>query len=178
MKKIALLALCLVLPLPAAAAVVDAMPTGFAIQQTAHIAAPPDKVYAALIKPALWWNSKHTFSGSAANLTLDARGGGCFCEALPNGGSVQHAVVIDAEPGDTLRLRGPLGPFQSQGVDSAITFTLKAGAGGTDLTLDNIVGGYMKGGFANWPALADGMLADQIGRLKAYLETGSPEPKK
>jgi uncharacterized protein YndB with AHSA1/START domain len=163
---------------PASAAVVDTQPNGFAIQQVIQIAAAPDKVYAALIKPSLWWNSEHTFSQSAANLTLDARGGGCFCETLPNGGSVQHAVVVDADPGQTLRLRGPLGPFQGQGVDSALTFTLKAKDGGTELTLENIVGGYMKGGWGQWPGAADGMLGEQMGRLKAYMETGSPGTKR
>lgn len=172
------LAIAFALTCPAHAAVVDSGANGFAIQQTVHIAAPPDKVYAALIRPALWWDPGHTFSQSAANLSIDARGGGCFCEKLPNGGSVQHAVVVDADPGETLRLRGPLGPFQGQGVDGALTFSLKgSAAGGTDLVLDNIVGGYMKGGFGEWPVRADVMLAQQVGRLKAYLETGSPEAK-
>ncbi len=170
-------AVALALTCPAGAAVIESAPNGFAIEQTVHVAAPPDKVYAALIRPALWWSSAHTFSHSAANLSLDARAGGCFCETLANGGSVQHAVVVDADPGATLRLRGPLGPFQGQGVDSAITFSLKAAGGGTDLVLDNNVGGFMRGGFGEWPARADAMLAEQVARLKAYLETGSPEPK-
>ena len=160
---------------PGRAAVVDTTANGFAIEQQVHIAAAPDKVYDALVHPALWWSSDHTFSGSAANLTMEARAGGCFCEALANGGSVEHAVVVDADPGHVLRLRGPLGPFQGQGVASALTFSLKAGGDGTDLTLDNIAGGYMKGGFADWPAKADAMLAGQMARLKAYLETGSPD---
>ncbi len=160
---------------PARAAVVDATANGFAIEQQVHIASPPDKVYDALVHPAQWWSPHHTFSGSAANLSLEPRAGGCFCEALANGGSVEHAIVVDADPGSVLRLRGPLGPFQGQGVDSALTFSLKAGGDGTDLTLDNIVGGYMKGGFADWPAKADAMLATQMTRLKAYLETGSPD---
>jgi len=157
------------------AAVVESAANGFAIEQIAHIAAPPDRVYAALLDPAKWWSPRHTFSGSSANLTLDAKAGGCFCEKLPNGGSVQHLFVADLDPGKTLRLRGALGPFQSQGVDGALTFTLKANAGGTDLMLDNIVGGFIKGGFGKWPALADQMLAEQLTRLKRYLETGSPE---
>lgn len=173
--KGAALAALLILPQPCFAAVVDSQPNGFALQQSFHTAAPPDKVYDALIHPALWWSSAHTFSQSAANLSIDARGGGCFCEKLANGGSVQHAVVVDAEPGEMLRLRGPLGPFQGQGVDSALTFTLKAKDGGTDLTMDNIVGGYMKGGFGDWGAKADGMLSEQMTRLKAYLETGKPD---
>jgi len=158
----------------ASAAVVDTQPNGFAIEDVVYIAAPPDKVYAALIKPALWWNSEHTFSGSASNLSIDAKAGGCFCETLPNGGSTLHAIVVDADPGVTLRLRGPLGPFQGQGVDGALTFTLKAKDGGTDITLENNVGGYMKGGWGRWPAAADAMLGEQMVRLKTYLETGAP----
>lgn len=156
------------------AAVVDITPAGFDIQQTVHIAACPAKVYAALIVPAKWWNSEHTFSQNAAHLSLSAKAGGCFCEKWAQG-SVEHAVVVDAEPGRVLRLRGALGPFQGSGVASALTFTLKAADGGTDVMLDNSIGGYMKGGFANWPTLADVMLAEQMARLKKLIETGSPE---
>ncbi|HEY1962577.1 MAG TPA: SRPBCC domain-containing protein [Rhizomicrobium sp.] len=163
--------------LAAHAAVVESTATGFAVQQMLHIAAPPERVYAALTQPAKWWNSEHTFSGSAANLTLDARAGGCFCE-IWDGGSVQHLIVADAQPGKILRLRGALGPFQGQGVDGALTYTLKASAGGTDLVLDNIMGGFMAGGLAKWPLLADAMLADQMVRLKRFLETGSPDSPK
>jgi uncharacterized protein YndB with AHSA1/START domain len=158
----------------ARAAVVESGPNGFAIQQSLHIAAAPERVYATLMTPARWWNSEHTFSGSAANLTLEPRAGGCFCETW-NGGSVQHLVVVYAEPGKVLRLRGALGPFQGQGVDGALTFTLKASAGGTDLVLENTAGGFIKGGFGKWPLLADAMLADLMARLKRYMETGSPD---
>lgn len=158
----------------ARAEVIESSSTGFAISRTVHIAAAPDRVYAALVQPAKWWNSQHTFSGNAANLTLDARAGGCLCESW-SGGSVQHLVVIDAEPGRILRLRGALGPFQGQGVSGTLTFALKSAAGGSDLTLDNVVGGFMKGGFAKWPSLADSMLAEQLVRLKRYVETGSPD---
>lgn len=161
---------------PARAEVVDRTANGFAIRQIAHIAAPSGRVYAALLEPAKWWDSEHTFSGKAANLTLDARAGGCFCETW-SGSSVQHLVVVDAEPGTSLRLRGALGPFQGQAVDGALTFSLKASAGGTDLTLDNTVGGYMKGGFGEWSVAADAMLADRMARLKSYIETGMPNAK-
>ena len=58
-------------------------------------------------------------------------------------------------------------------------FTLKAAGDGTDLMLDNSIGGYMKGGFGKWPSLADVMLAEQLFRLKQFIETGtakSPAP--
>ncbi|HEY4125622.1 MAG TPA: hypothetical protein VGM36_13475, partial [Rhizomicrobium sp.] len=83
------------------AAVVDTAENGFDIQQAVHIAAPPDVVYAALIVPAKWWNSEHTFSQSAANLSIDAKAGGCFCERWAQN-SVEHASVVDAEPGKIL----------------------------------------------------------------------------
>jgi uncharacterized protein YndB with AHSA1/START domain len=163
--------------LSARAAVVESSATGFAIQQMVHIQAAPERVYAALITPAKWWNSDHTFSGNAGNLTLEPRAGGCFCETW-NGGSVQHLIVVDAEPGKSLRVRGALGPFQGQGVDGALTFTLKASAGGTDVVMDNILGGYVKGGLAKWQSPADVMLADLITRLKRFVETGSPDSAK
>jgi uncharacterized protein YndB with AHSA1/START domain len=155
------------------AAIVDQQPNGFAIEETAHIAATPDAVYAALIHPEKWWNSSHTFSRNAANLSLDAKAGGCLCETLPGGGSVQHLTVVYADPArTTLRLRGPMGPFQGLGVDGALTFSLKAENGGTALTLDNNYGGYIKGGWGQWPAAADGMLTDLVAHLKTYAETG------
>ena len=51
-------------PLAASAEVVSISASGFVVRNTAEIAAVPDKVYAALIKPADWWSSDHTFSHS------------------------------------------------------------------------------------------------------------------
>ncbi len=81
-----------VIPTASHAAVSDSAPSGFALTETAHIAAARDKVYAALIEPGHWWSSAHSFSGNAANFTLDARAGGCWCETLPNGGSAAEEV--------------------------------------------------------------------------------------
>jgi uncharacterized protein YndB with AHSA1/START domain len=158
----------------ASADVVDVSPTGFQLSVAVHIAAPPDRVYAALIQPSKWWNSDHTFSGSAANLTLEAKAGGCFCEKLASGGSVSHLTVVSAMPGKQLRLRGALGPFQGSGVDGALTWSLAAAGAETDLTVTNDMGGHMKGGFGDWPAKADAMISDQVARLKKFVETGAP----
>src|ERR1700727_805662 len=110
------LILLLVATVPAFATVVDIAANGFTGQVAAHIAAPPTKVYAALIKPAHWWDAEHTFSGSAANLTLEAKAGGCWCEKLADGGSAVHMTVVHVEPGKGLTLRGALGPFQNYAV--------------------------------------------------------------
>lgn len=162
----------------AQAAVADSAANGFSVVETIHIAAAPDKVWAELITPSHWWSSTHTFSRSAANLALEPRAGGCWCETLANGGSVQHLVVVAVMPGAEIVLRGPLGPMQGLGVDGALTVTLKPTNGGTDLTAAYNIGGYLKGGLETFAAPVDSVLGEQFTRLKSQVETGSPEPKK
>ena len=144
------------------------------VRETAHTAASPDKVYAALLLPARWWSSDHTFSGSAANLALDARVGGCWCETLPNGGSVEHLRVIYVSPGKLLRLRGALGPFQGLPVDGVMTWTIKGAGDGTEISLTYAVGGYVKDGFDELSKAADHVLAEQLDRLKKLADGGPP----
>lgn len=158
----------------ARAEVVNATAGGFELKQTIHIAAPADKAYAALVQPKLWWSSSHTFSGSASNLSIDPRAGGCFCEAMPNGGSVEHMTVVAALPGQDLTLRGAMGPFQGRGVDGAADVSLKPIGDGVDVTLTYEMGGYMSEGMTVWAPRADAMWASQLARLKRYLETGAP----
>jgi uncharacterized protein YndB with AHSA1/START domain len=167
--------LLLVATVPAPAAVVDIAANGFTVQVTAHISAPPTKVYATMIKPAHWWDSDHTFSGNAANLTLDAKAGGCWCEKLAEGGSAVHMTVVHVDPGKGLTFRGALGPFQSYAVEGAMTWTLKASGDGTDLSLTYVLGGYFKDGTSQLSKGVDGVLTDQVARLKRLLETGSPQ---
>jgi uncharacterized protein YndB with AHSA1/START domain len=159
------------------AAVLDVQPNGFAVEELAHIAATPDAVYAAFIHPEKWWNSSHSFSQDRANLSLDAKAGGCLCETLPGGGSVQHLTVVYADPARTrITLRGAMGPFIDLGMDGALSIVLKPKDGGTALVLENNVGGYIKGGMGNWPQMVDGMMTDVVAHLKTYAETGKPMP--
>ncbi len=159
------------------AEVVDQQANGFSIQEHEQIAATPDKIYAALIEPSKWWSSAHTFSGDAKNMTLDARAGGCWCEALPkSGGSVLHMTVVNAVPGMLLRLRGALGPFQSTGMDGAMNIVLTPKKDGTtQVDLVYNLGGYIWGGYQALPKTADGVLGLQLFRLKQLIETGSPD---
>jgi hypothetical protein len=143
---------------------------GFELKESVHVAAGADKVFAAILQPSRWWSSDHTFSGSAANLTLDARVGGCWCEKLPDGGSVEHLRVIYFAPGKMLRLRGALGPFQGFAVDGVMTFAVKSSAGGTDIVLTYAIGGYAKDGFDNLSKGADQVLGAQIERLRKLIE--------
>jgi uncharacterized protein YndB with AHSA1/START domain len=169
------LALCAVAMMSAAqyavAAVDDVGRNGFQVTEHVQIAASPDKVYAALIQPAHWWSSAHTFSHNAANLTLDAKAGGCWCESMPDGGSVQHLVVVYASPGKALRLRGALGPLQGMAVDGALTVALQAVGSATDVQMTYAVGGYAKNGFDGISQAVDHVLGEQLASLKQSIET-------
>jgi hypothetical protein len=111
----------------------------------------------------------HLF-GNAANLSLEARAGGCWCETLPEGGSVEHMHVVYLVPGNTLRLRGALGPFQGLGVDGAMTWSLKGSANATEISVTYAVGGYGKDGFDSAAKAADQVLGEQLQLLKKLIE--------
>ena len=171
-------ALALMLSHPACAAVDGVGDSGFALSETVHVAAPPARVYDAFVMPSHWWSAEHSYSHDAANFTLDPRAGGCWCEKLPDGGSVQHMTVAVVMPGKMIRLLGALGPFQAWGVTGALTVTFKPAAdGGTDLLATYNMGGYSKTGFAGGAQAADGVLGENFARLKSFVETGAPEKK-
>jgi hypothetical protein len=155
----------------AVAEVVSATAAGFEVKETAHLASAPDKAYAVLLTPSHWWNSEHTYSGNAANLTLEARAGGCWCETLPDGGSVQHMTVTYLAPGKVLRLRGGLGPLGSLPVEGVMTWTLKSAGGGTDISLSYAISGTSPQGFDALSKGVDGVLAEALARLKKLLES-------
>jgi uncharacterized protein YndB with AHSA1/START domain len=161
---------------PAASAdVVESSANGFTIQTATEISAVPRAVYLALTaQVGSWWDPQHTWSGAARNMAIDPRAGGCFCEKLANGGSVQHMTVILAEPGKTLRMRGALGPLQEQAVVGTITWSLTEAGSRTRVEMTYVVGGYMRGGLEPVAKIVDSVLATQVQRLKQYIESGRP----
>ena len=167
----ALILLAAVLPATAHAEVVKAEAGGFSVSYKLNIAAPPAKVWAALIRPARWWSSDHTYSGSAANLTLDPRAGGCWCETLKDG-IVEHMRVVFIQQDQRLRLAGGLGPLQSLAVSGAMEFALKPTGTGTELTVTYTVGGWMPGGLDKLAASVDAVFGAQVANLKRVAEAG------
>ena len=45
---------------------------GFVTSNSAEVSATPDEVWAALIEPSRYWNGDHSWSGDAANFSLEA----------------------------------------------------------------------------------------------------------
>jgi len=153
----------------ARADVVDAGAGGFTVKLVRHVAAPPAAVYATAVAVDRWWSSDHTFSGDAAKLSIDARPGGCWCEALPGGG-VRHMEVVYAAPGKLLRFTGGLGPLQAMAASGSMTWEFAAAGDGADVTWTYAVAGYRPGGLDALAVHVDAVLAEQIDRLKAASE--------
>ena len=166
----------LALATPAAAEVVQTSAGHFVTRDSVTVKAAPRAAWLAMIDPATWWDDTHTWSGKAANLTLAPQGGGCFCERIPEkdsasevglAGSAQHMTVLMAEPMKVLRMRGALGPLQSEPVDGVLTFTLQPdkASGGTRLTMEYVVGGHMRYEVPKISKAVDEVMSLQLGRL-------------
>ncbi|MEO8137605.1 MAG: ATPase [Betaproteobacteria bacterium] len=159
----------------ALAEIVEATPTGFLVRFEVTVNAPPDKAYATMTgEVGSWWNMDHSYSRDGKNLTIDARPGGCFCEKLANGGGVQHMSVVFASPASTLRMVGGLGPLQGTGVAGSMTFRFIAAPPGTKIEVSYSVGGYFHGGLDKIAAPVNGVVGEQVNRLKSYIDTGKP----
>lgn len=161
---------------PAVAEVADSANNGFTVKITLNVHAAPKEVYRRLLRVGDWWESSHTFSGDAHNMTINFATG-CWCEKLPHFGGVRHMDVITAEPAKLLRLRGLLGPMQPLGASGTMSIELTSAEGGTRLDVQYAVGGYLPAGLNTFAAPVDSVLTQQFTRLKNYVETGDPAGK-
>jgi len=158
------------------AEVLDAEVNGFTVRHVVTIAADRLAVYQATVSNiGDWWSPDHTVSGDAANLFLTDSLSGCFCERLGDGAGLVHMAVSFVNPGVMLRLTGGLGPLGLMGVSGNMTWEFDEVDGGTVVTLQYAVGGYMPGGLDTIAEAVDGVLVEQMTRLKSFVETGNPK---
>ncbi len=160
---------------PAAAEVQAVGDGGFVSHNVVEVAASPADAWAKLLEPAAWWNGEHSYSGSAANMTVEPVAGGCFCEAIPAtnaaaAGGVAHMRVLYLDPRvRTLRMSGGLGPLQSEAVTGVLTMTVEPSRAGSKITWDYVVGGYMRMSMDQMAPLVDTVVGEQLSRLAASL---------
>jgi len=174
----AALLLSLSLGLPAMAEVKSVAPQGFEVVETVTVHPSPHDAFADLVKIAAWWDGSHSFSHDAANLSLEPKVGGCWCERLDKGGMAQHLTVTFLLPDQMIELRGAFGPLRFEGIDGVFRWTLKpAEGGGTQITQSYIVGGYMREGAEHWAPIVDKVLGEALHRFARFADTGSPETK-
>lgn len=188
MRRFALVSLAALFATPAHAELVVQTDAGFVVRHVAEVTASPEDAWQALVAPAEWWSGDHTFSGDAKNLAIDARAGGCFCEALPGEGDkgwlnprggVEHMRVVLADRPKALRMIGALGPLQSEALQGTLTVTLKPIDGGTRLTWEYVVGGYMRYTREQIAPAVDKVIGEQLTRLAERLgpKVGVEGPK-
>lgn len=179
------------LPVPALAEVQEASASGFTVGgELTLISHDNSDVWQALIRPGEWWSSDHSWSGDAANMTLDPVAGGCFCEVLPGQGanppgSVEHMRVIHAAPNSLLRMQGALGPLQSEAVIGVLTIELRyvmvTGlpthdvGHGTEISWTYVVGGYSRVPLDQIAPAVDAVVAEQMQRLAVHLQRSNTE---
>lgn len=163
---------------PLAAEVIAEKPEGFVSRQEVIVTASPKDVWLALISPAGWWRSDHTWSGEAKNLMLTPQAGGCFCETIPEvdtpgkftlEGSVEHMRVIQAYPEKALRMQGALGPLQSEPVNGILTIAISEVKEGTRIVWEYNVGGSMRYEVPVIAKAVDGVMGAQIAALAKLL---------
>jgi hypothetical protein len=166
----------------ASADVTSSSAAGFIVRIEFPVAAAPADVYSKFFEIGKWWSSAHTYSGKASNLSLRNEPGGCFCEALAGGGFVRHATLEYSDKGKVARLDGALGPLQELGAHGLLAFNFTAAdktnpAAGTRLVVTYTVSGFQPdAGFAPLAEPVDGVLTEQVQRLKRFAETGKPAP--
>lgn len=175
---------------PAHAEIKTQSETGFNIVHSAKIEAGADEIWKRLTMPKLWWSKSHSWSGSAEGFYLDMQANGCFCELFQekqkNGklktvGSVEHMRVIFALPSKVLRMRGALGPLQSEAMTGTLTIAmepLKGKTAGTQISFSYVVGGYMRYKTEKIAPVMDKVIAEQFaGLIKPFKKVGAIEEK-
>lgn len=160
---------------PASAEVVSAGPHGFHIRHSVQLVVPQQDAFAAFANIEGWWSGEHTYSGDAANLSLQLRPGGCFCERLPGGGGIEHMRVTYVAPGERAVLTGSLGPLLFEATTGVMDVQVERIAGGSRLTMDYKVAGFAEGGAETLAPIVDQVLAAQMKRLR---ESSVPQVKR
>ena len=91
---------------PVQAAVKDAQPNGFTLENSEWVPVAPQVAYAALVNDVgRWWPADHTWWGDASKLSISDKAGGCFCE-LNGAQQAWHMTVTFTDPGKLLRMTG------------------------------------------------------------------------
>ncbi|RZV35870.1 MAG: ATPase [Chromatiales bacterium] len=174
-KTIVAVVLGLIAPL-ANAEVTDAAANGFTTVNEVVISAGRAEAWVAATTVGSWWSSDHTVSGDASRLSIQPVTQGCFCESLGEQAGVVHLVVTMVNPTHMLRMTGGLGPLGLMGVDGNMTWEFAGDEESTRVRFTYAVGGYSPSGLDEIAPAVDFVMGEALGRLKAYVETGNPEP--
>ena len=153
---------------PSLSEVVSSGAGGFVVRHVVSVKASPAAAYQRFVDIGSWWDPAHTYSQDGKNLSIKAEAGGCWCETLKDGGSVEHMRVVLAIPGKLLRFEGGLGPLQGMGASGAMTLQFEPADGQTRMTLSYTVAGYATGkDMLEIAPAVDGVLSAQLERFRS-----------
>ena len=158
------LALALIVPATGQAEVLSVSDTHFALRQEARSELTPEQLWQRLIRPATWWHPDHTYSGDAANLSLDVQAGGLWREDW-DGRSVAHGRVLFVDPGKVLRLDAPFGPLQGLGAYTMWTITITPDENGSAVVFDEVSTGPPTAKLTDVAGAVDYVKSEAIRRL-------------
>ena len=148
----------------AGAEIVSASDTHFVLRHEATSPLAVEDLWDRLIDPASWWHPDHTYSGDAANLTLEPEVGGLWREDWDSG-SVSHGKVLYIETAKSLRMEAPFGPLQGLGAYTIWTITLTESVDGTVVVFDEVSTGPPTADMSETARAVDFVKSEAIGRL-------------
>ncbi|MGA0544702.1 hypothetical protein ACO2Q1_05475 [Brevundimonas sp. VNH65] len=159
------------MPSLASAEVVERGADHFVLRRAVALAGSGELAWRAVGDVGRWWDSAHTYSGDAANMSIQLEPGGCFCEANVNGGVFEHGRVVEADPKTGVRLNAPLGPLKGRATQADLSIGWSGGDRGQDLVMSYVVRGPGMGAFADG---VDGVMTIQFDRLVRFIQHGEP----
>jgi len=167
---------------PLLAHVQETSDNGFVLRHGIDVPRSAAESWETLIKPAQWWKPEASYSGDAANLTLDPRAGGCFCEIVlntgladaPPGVSAEHMRVVYVQKPSALRMSGAIGPLQAGAGQGTLTIYLRPRGDGTRILWEYVYGGFLRGDARALAQSTDLMLGAQLLRLGRRLGIRGP----
>ena len=171
-----LLAALLLLASPARAAVKKSTADDLTVEHKLPTSVAAADLFRAIGQVDRWWSSTHSWSGSAANLSLKLEAGGCFCERWPDG-SAEHGRVIQVQRDRLVRLNAALGPLMDLAISGVLTFQLSPASSGkgTDLLVTYRISGDSTHGLRGLAGPVDKVIGEAAARLVRFASTGKPD---
>ncbi len=168
----------LLLATPAGAEILHSDVDGFTIRVERTTPVAPQAAFAMFGTPARWWSPTHSWSGDAESMRVEPlAAGGCWCELLPEMGSVEHGRILrwDPEHGQVL-MRAELGPLQRLPVNGKLEWIAVAGPdGATRISFRYDVAGRGMDDAAALATAVEAVLTEQLERLVMALGAGATQ---
>ncbi|MBW8303021.1 MAG: hypothetical protein K0M78_03580 [Brevundimonas sp.] len=153
---------------PAAAEVVVRTADSFILRYEMAAEIDPADIPGALENVGRWWDGAHTFSGDAANITIDLSPGGCWCERLADGTAFDHGRTVSMSE-EQIVFDAPFGPLRGKAAKAVLTMTWPSPHGVRSQTWEMVVEGPGLGAMAD---AVDGGVGDGFQRWVRNLEPG------